>query len=268
MSVATLEALERAVAGLIAALIVVRLAQRAGMLSASGGTAATILGMLAVGAGWHWGALLVTFFAASSLLSRWRVRVKSARTSAVVAKGGRRDAWQVLANGGVFGVAALGEILHPHPAWALAGAGALAAATADTWATEIGTALSPFPRAVLTLKRVPPGTSGAVSGPGTVASILGALFIAVMADRLGFPRHLAALTGAGLAGAAADTLLGATLQSRRWCDACAEPTERNVHRCGSATRPAGGLAWLGNDAVNLACTLVGAGTALLLWRLR
>jgi uncharacterized membrane protein len=62
----------------------------------------------------------------------------------------------------------------------------------------------------------------------------------------------------GAAGAMADSLLGATLQERRWCDACALATERRVHDCGTRTRLAGGLAWMDNDAVNLLATLTGA----------
>jgi hypothetical protein len=63
-------------------------------------------------------------------------REKERRTGGVVAKGGERDARQVLANGGLFTLAALGSLLAPSPLWEAAGAGAIAAATADTWATR------------------------------------------------------------------------------------------------------------------------------------
>lgn len=255
----------RLVAGLLLASLVALLARRVRALAPSGAAAAVAIGTLAVGAGWAWGVLLVVFFAASTLISRPGAAVRAARTSQVVAKGGERDAAQVLANGGVFALAALGAMAAPHPAWAAAGLGALAAAISDTWATEVGTLARGQPRSILTGRPVPHGTSGGVSLPGTLASLAGAVFLSGVALGLGWePR--AALAGAvgGFAGATADSLLGATLQARRWCDRCAMATERNVHGCGEGTRLAGGVGWLDNDAVNVAATVVGAAMALML----
>jgi len=68
----------------------------------------------------------------------------------------------------------------------------------------------------------------------------------------------------GVAGAAADTLIGAVAQERRWCALCERATERRVHDCGTPTVRRGGVGWLDNDVVNLACTVVGAATGALL----
>ena len=62
----------------------------------------------------------------------------------------------------------------------------------------------------------------------------------------------------GVAGSAADSLLGATVQERRWCDQCAKGTEQRVHHCGFPTRIVGGIAGIRNDAVNVLCTTIGA----------
>ena len=70
-----------------------------------------------------------------------------------------------------------------------------------------------------------------------------------------------AVLAGGIAGSLADSLLGAGLQQKRWCDRCNAATERAVHTCGAATRKIGGLTWLDNDAVNAACTVVGAAVA-------
>ena len=43
---------------------------------------------------------LVAFFVTSSALGRYKARAKARRGVLAQAKGGRRDAWQVLANGG------------------------------------------------------------------------------------------------------------------------------------------------------------------------
>ena len=252
---------ERVAAGLLAAAAIALVARRAGALSTAGAVAATAVGTAAVAAGWRWGALLVVYFVTSSLLSRAGAAEKATRTGGVVEKGGARDAVQVLANGGVFALCAVLAVLVGAPAdarLAVAALGALAAATADTWATEVGTLLGGTPRSLLTLRRVPPGTSGAVSVAGTVAMIAGALFIALLARGLSLPGATSVVAIGGSAGAVADTLVGATIQERRWCDACALATERRVHDCGAATRLAGGLAWMDNDAVNLLATLVGA----------
>ena len=99
---------------------------------------------------------------------------------------------------------------------------------------------------------------------GTAAGVGGALFIGVVAALASWPAPFAAVALGGAAGALADSVLGATLQSRRWCELCATATERLVHSCGTPTRQAGGLAGLDNDAVNAACSTVGALVALLL----
>jgi uncharacterized protein (TIGR00297 family) len=225
------------------------------------------VGAAAVSAGWGWGALLVLYFVSSTLLSHAGSAEKARRIGGIVAKGGARDAAQVLANGGVFALCALGTLgtdsATAH-ALAVAAAGALAAATADTWATEVGTLVGGTPRTLLTWRSVPPGTSGAISAPGTAAMLAGALFIALAARALALTDALLAVAVGGVAGAMADSLLGATLQERRWCDACGRGTERRVHDCGAPTRAAGGLAVVDNDAVNLLATLVGAAAAALL----
>ena len=236
-------------------------------LSRSGAIAAVVVGTAAVTAGWDWAALLVIYFATSTALSRWRAATKGARTAAIVDKGGARDATQVLANGGAFAAFALLSGVGDRAASLVAAAaalGALAASTADTWATEVGVAARGEPRSLRTLRRVPPGTSGGVSIQGSMAMLVGALFIAFVARALGLSPAIAAVAVAGVAGATADTALGATLQQRRWCATCEHPTERLVHDCGAATAHAGGLRWLDNDAVNFAATFVGAAVAALL----
>jgi uncharacterized protein (TIGR00297 family) len=237
---------------------------RARTLSPGGAAASVVVGTLAITAGWSWGLLLLAFFVTGSALSRLGERKKAELTRPIVQKGGERDARQVLANGGVYAIAALGSLVFPSPAWYAAGAGALAASTADTWATELGTLFGGEPVSVASAKRVPPGTSGGVTLSGTIAGAGGALFIAALATLAHWPVPFAAVALGGMAGALADSILGAVLQARRWCDLCATPTERLVHSCGTATRHAGGVAGLDNDAVNAVCSAVGALIALVL----
>lgn len=239
-------------------------ARRAHTLSTTGAIAATVVGTISIAAGWSWGGLLLAMFISASALSKLGERQKAERVGPVVEKGDERDATQVLANGGIYAAAALGSILHPSPIWYAVGAGALAASAADTWATEIGTLIKGHPRSIISGKSVPPGTSGGISLTGTAAAVVGALFIAAAAWLVEWPVPFAAVAIGGVAGALTDSLLGATVQARRWCELCAMSTERLVHNCGTQTRHAGGLMGFDNDAVNAVCSGVGALVALLL----
>jgi uncharacterized protein (TIGR00297 family) len=184
-----------------------------------------------------------------------------------IPKGGPRDAWQVAANGGIATLcAALAALLtrgNPpsHVAYALlwAFAGAYAAATADTWSTEIGSAFGDKPRSIVGFAPVATGISGGVTLLGTFAMLAGAAWIAlVFALPLQSGRPFWVVTLAGVAGALADSLLGATLQAIAFCPTCKRPTETPTHVCGTATTPWRGLGWMTNDAVNTLATLTGA----------
>ena len=251
--------LSRTLIGLALAAAIAIGARRAGSLSTSGALAAIALGTASFAAGWSWAIVLIAFFVASTALSRWREERKAERMGGIVAKGGRRDAVQVLANGGIFAACAALSLAIPWPGWTILAAGAIAASTADTWATEVGSLARTEPRSIVSWRPVPAGTSGGVSFQGTLAALAGAAFIALTTRIVGWPLAVvpAALAG-GMAGTTADSLLGATLQSRRWCPPCAAHTERQVHRCGTGTSHAGGLPWLGNDAVNAIGGGVGA----------
>ncbi len=250
--------IERASAGLVLAASIAALAWRAGSLSRSGAVAAALVGTLAVAAGWTWGFLLIWFFVSSSALTRWREVVKTTRTSGILEKGGARDALQVMANGAVFALTGAFGAWQGSATWQTFGLGSLATAAADTFATEVGTVFNATPRLLLGWRRVAAGTSGAVSGIGTLASIVGAAAIGGAAFAMAWPPQVAiAVTIAGVLGSFADTLLGATVQERRRCDRCNQPTERRVHTCGTATSRTGGIGGFRNDLVNLTSGALG-----------
>ena len=147
-------------------------------------------------------------------------------------------------------------------------AGALAAANAGTWATEVGALSSAAPRLVTSGRRVPRGVSGAVTPLGTLASLAGALVIG--AGHAALTRHPAAalrLGVAGLAGALADSVLGAALQAVYVCQGCGQRTEDRRHAHGSdapALTLVRGRPLVTNDTVNLGAALLAALTASLL----
>jgi uncharacterized protein (TIGR00297 family) len=253
---------------LLVALAIAIPAWRTGSLSTSGAVAATLVGATALVAGWPWGIFLIVWFAITTLASRCGRRTKQARTTGVVDKGARRDAMQVLANGGVYGVGAAVALLSddrtlPAAWWASA---ALAAAGADTLATEIGTWIGGTPRSVRTWQPVSAGRSGAVSVAGTAAMVGGALLFAALAVAVGLvPAPQAWIVAvSALTGALVDTLVGAFVQQLRWCPHCAAVTEQRTHACGTHTVAHAGWHWLTNDQVNLVCTVAAALTAMLL----
>ena len=223
------------------------------------------MGVVCTAAGWGWGVLLVALFISATALSRYRRVTKLVRVGDMVEKGSERDAWQVAANGGVFTAAAIASLIHPSPIWLPVAAGAIAASTADTWATEVGILADHPPRLITTGEAVRVGTSGGITLAGTLAGLAGAAFIAALALLLGwgFRSALAAVAG-GIAGSMVDSVVGATLQRRRWCDHCGQSTERLLHSCGTTTRPQGGLRWVDNDVVNAVGSVTGAVAGLVL----
>ncbi len=241
----------------------------AGLLQPSGAIASALVGAAAWGgAGWRGAVLVLAFFVSSSLLSRWRVRHKRS-LEGVVAKGGRRDAWQVLANGGAAAVLLLAYGLGGPQAelWLAGLVGALAAATADTWATEIGV-LSPQPPRRLTNGRiVARGASGGVTPVGLLASLAGAAALSGLGAWLWRePGLLGVGLTAGVLGSLLDSLLGATLQVDYRCPACGLETEQHPrHVCGAHTERQRGLSWMENDMVNLLCSVAGGLVAMAIW---
>ncbi|MCX6366128.1 MAG: DUF92 domain-containing protein [Armatimonadetes bacterium] len=220
------------------------LAWRVQALTPSGAIAAACVGFchLAFG-GWLAAGALLAFFGTSTALSKLGKRKKE---SLGFEKSGQRDAWQVLANGGV---TALCAVLGQPEAML----GALAAANADTWATEIGSLFGGKPRRITNFALAEPGESGAISFLGTLAAFAGAALIGGFANAAWL-----AVTLGGFLGALADSFLGATVQAQWWDEQKKRWSEIPQEN------PARGVNWLRNDTVNILATIIGAVTAALL----
>lgn len=257
-------------AGLISAF-----AMRLGALNRSGSIAAFMLGTIVFGlGGLPWSMVLLGFFISSSALSRL-LKKRKIDLNEKFSKTSSRDAAQVVANGGVAGVFVLLSLIFPDAVWVWMGfAGALAAANADTWATELGVLSQKTPRNIVNGKFVPRGTSGGITLAGTLASLAGAGFIALLAilflpavfHNTSVSRSILFLmiTFAGWVGSLVDSWLGATWQAIFFCPTCQSETERTpLHSCGTPTSLLRGKLWLNNDWVNFFCTAAGAVFALL-----
>lgn len=263
--------LSRLLLALVFSAAVTTLGYWRGSLSASGAAAAAVVGTAVMGLGGvNWGILLALFFVTSSLLSHYKEAEKR-QAADKFAKSHRRDAGQVLANGGLCVLLATLSAIFPSPVWFALCIGTLATATADTWATELGTLGGRPPRLITNGRVVEVGTSGGVSPLGTAVAAAGGALIGMVGGLLSADLSLAAgaalgLIG-GLLGSTFDSFLGATAQRIYYCDQCQKETESRLHRGRHPTRPLRGWPWLNNDWVNFLASAVGALAALGLWRL-
>ncbi len=241
-------------------------------LSESGWLGAILVGTLTFGfGGWPWGLTLIVFFVSSSILSHYKESIKERRAAEKFAKGGRRDFFQTIANGGLGALCAVAYALGNQPPALLAAfVGLMATVTADTWATELGV-LSPHqPRLITTRQPVPPGTSGGVTLMGTTAAAAGGLLIGItmfLFSWLALPGAplpwwmiVAGILG-GLGGALFDSLLGATVQAI-YVYPDGRETERRIARDGTPNRFLRGWRWMDNDLVNLISSVGGAVIAI------
>ena len=296
---------------LVLGTLVAGAARRRNALSGSGAAGAAAVGTAVFGAaGVRGSALLLLFFGSSTALSRLHRRThhedaappSDASVPRTIAAGPRRTLTQVLANGGLPAVLALTGGMRRDPSgraarapsgpavrapvgnarpssrWEAAYAGALAAANADTWATEIGRLSRSAPRMITTGRRAELGVSGAITSLGTTASLGGALVIGLAHATLSASRPASSssvfaavlrIAAAGFAGALADSVLGATVQAVYVCRACGQRTEDRTHAHGDAQPNLArvrGLPLMTNDAVNLCASLTGAGVAAALSR--
>lgn len=212
------------------------------VVSRSGLVAGALIGIVVyLGAGWEGWLMLVAAFIAATATSKvgWERKV---RLGIAEARAGRRGAGNALANCLVSAVAAIVAITSPYQeaAW-LALVTGLTAGAADTVASEIGKAWGTRTVLAIGFRPVPPGTSGAISLEGSLANVVGAFVMAVLAAALGLIAFRLAplVVCAALAGSYVESILAATFEHR-------------------------GI--LNNDLLNFITTAVAVAVALALWQ--
>ena len=171
-----------------------------------------IMGIVIIfSAGANWLLLIVLFLVMSLLATKYSKKYKMSLGEFE----GRRTSKNVISNGVVACfMAAFGGYYLPFVGGFI---GAIATATADTLASEIGV-LDQHPRLITTFQKVDPGTNGAVSVLGTSIGIVGAAIIGIASYLLGImPDPLIAIVVSiisGTVGCFADSILGAVLENR------------------------------------------------------
>jgi uncharacterized protein (TIGR00297 family) len=217
---------------------------RARTVTGAGALTGAAIGMivwLATGAaGWT---MLFATFAIAAAATRAGHRRKTLLGIAE-ARGGRRGPGNAIANTGLAAWAMLVSIGMPDPRAALiAAVAALSTAGSDTIASEVGKAWGRTTWLITNLRRVPAGTSGAVSLEGTAAGALGAAVLAAVGAALGLV-PAAAIVPIAVAATIASFAEG-------WLAVQFE---------------ASGV--LNNDTLNFLNSLIGAALALLWWTLK
>ena len=199
--------------GIIGVLILI--SEKFRVLDRLGVYAAAALGLVVGGLGhWTWLVLLLGFLGTSHKATKWRFDEKSAK-GLCESSDGHRSWGNVVANGGLPGLVAiiswyLGD--HDNGLWIFAAA--VAVASADTFASEIG-CLDNRVRMISTMKKCEPGLNGGFSPNGQLAAAVGSIFIAALA-LLSNQNYEYALVVAiiGWLGCQVDSILGALLENR------------------------------------------------------
>ena len=213
----------RVVVGLAANLGIALTAFLARSIDVGGALSAVAIGTaITAGLGLPGLALMVAFFVLGTAATKLGYRRKAARGIAQERGGARgwRHAW---ANGGVPAfLAVLAGMAAPglRDLLALAYAGAVATAAADTCSSEVGKAYGRRTFLITSLRPVPPGTEGAISLEGTLGGLLGALAVGatgVVTGLFGWPAALLVAV-AGLLGSLAESVLGTFAERRGFLD--------------------------------------------------
>ncbi len=204
--------------------------------------AAAIGCFIFLGTGFTGIAMIGLFFLLGTLATSFKINLKEKLGVAEINKG-KRNAGQVIANGGLAAIAGILACFFPakEALFALMMAGALSAATADTLSSELGTWYGKQFYNMLNFKKDTKGENGVVSLEGTVIGVAGSAMIATMYSvGYGWDCRFFLVIIAGTIGNFTDSFLGATLERKQL---------------------------LKNDAVNFINTLAGALAAYILMKI-
>lgn len=232
---------ERLLGAVVLNLVLGGLAFARGAVSRSGFVGGVVVGtwILWFGGGGAY-VMLWAFFVVGTGATRLGYQRKAAQGLAQE-EGGRRGTRHAVANCGT-GVLLATVMPFTDAFWpALGLIAAFATAASDTLGSEIGQLYGKRPIDPTTFRPVPPGTEGAVSVEGTVAGVVGSVVLAAVGGALGMiPWSALWIPVAGaFVGTTVESIVGA-----KWSG-----TKERVD----------------NETMNFLNTVVGAGSAILLW---
>lgn len=208
-------------AGLVLSIILGYVAFLLNWLTLDATHSVIILGTIVFGfGGWLFSIAVLFFFISSSLLTQNRrdqgyMGSENEPVHHDIEK--RRDGYQVWANGFWMAVFVILWFIFSAEVFLLAAFATLATATADTWATELGSVRPGKTRIITTGKVVQSGTDGGISLKGTLAALAGSLAIAAIIYLPGGDMALmpaVMVFAGGFLGCITDSYLGAIIQKR------------------------------------------------------
>ena len=221
--------------------VLIALAQRLPLLTRAGWVHAGALGTILLGAlGWQGWFAVVLYLVLGSAVTKLGFRDKQRRGLAE-ARGGSRgpeNVWGSAATGAALALL-IGAGVEPRSVLLVGFAASFAAKLADTFGSEIGKRWGRTTVLITSFRRVPPGTEGAISLEGTLASALGSLLMSVLMLALQLLPSWP-VTGLvmliGLVATLAESLFGVLVQDR--------------------------FDWMSNELVNALQTSLAAGLAI------
>jgi uncharacterized protein (TIGR00297 family) len=214
----------------------VRLADVSGVLSGM------LMGLLIVSfTNFSWFVLILSFFVIGGIFTKYKYDYKRA-IGIAQGGGGARGYKNVFGNGLVALVCAIAFGITGNALLIVAYIGAVATATGDTLASEIGQTSKKLPRLITDLRGVPHGTDGGITTLGEYSALAGAGAIAIIGLILGIgaPNTAVPVILGGFFGANFDSVLGAVFERRHY---------------------------LTNSSVNLLATVAGAIAAVIIYLL-
>ena len=204
---------------LIVNTVLIALAHRLPLLTRYGWVHAGVLGTVLWGSlGWSGWLSVVLYLGLGSAVTKLGIKDKQQR-GLPEARDGRRSPVNVWGSASTGATLALFVSAGIEPKeWFLVGfAASFAAKLADTFGSEIGKRWGRSPRLITSLRRVAPGTEGAISLEGTAASALGSLLMAAVMWALAVVPSLTLFGVVALVGfvaTLAESVLGALVQTR------------------------------------------------------
>lgn len=188
-----------------------------GKLTIAGTFAATILAIaIYAGTGYSGIALLGTFFILGIAASGWKKKIKETLSPEV--NRNKRDAKQVLANGGLAGVLGITALILPghENLFLLMMACSLSSATADTVSSELGIVYGRKCYNILSFKKDLRGENGVISIEGILFGLAGSLLVAIVFTAVAGwnTTSFLIIIIAGTSGNLFDSFLGATLERK------------------------------------------------------
>ena len=224
-------------------------------LSTGGAIGAFFMGLVIL---WSLGSagflLLFLFFISCTVVGKISKKIMPSQKGEVAEKKGHtRDLMQVLANGLMATIAALFWSVSLEIKASIMFGAAVAEATSDTFAGEIGRLSKRKPVSILTFKQVPVGLSGGVTPLGILASFLSSALIGLcwylwFVDSTVTGAVLVSTTG--FAGCILDSVLGAGVQGIYY-DPKAKQFSEDKEKNGRQLELSRGIRWVDNDVVNL-----------------